>query len=185
MVRKIAGAINGFLGEIEGFQHKLGPTVSSLTIDLQAWLFLSHKLAKFAFNIPHDKLSKIQPFIKEIAIPSIEVLKSNLADTMEVIFHTLMRDEQSQYREVKLRLTRQVLVTADWQDRIIPASQKLVKMMRKIAGALNGFLGEIESLSCGILKANFVSLCDRKTSSPFSSASFILYILFRIRMVPR
>ncbi|MFQ5824449.1 MAG: helicase C-terminal domain-containing protein [bacterium] len=109
-------------------------------------LFLSGKLTKFARRFPHEKFLNVQKFIQEQGISAVENLKFLLSETMEQIFYTVQRLNDSEFGEIKLRLISALIRSQEWQDKILFTAKKLIQEMRKFTARLNNFLRNIESI---------------------------------------
>jgi ATP-dependent DNA helicase DinG len=108
--------------------------------------FLSSKLLKFSRRLSHEKFLKVQKFIQDEGIEVIEKLSFYLTETMEKIYFTAKRLNDSEYGEIKLRLTPEIIKNKDWQDQILVMAKKLVHEMRHFTGKLNGFLRDLEEI---------------------------------------
>ena len=108
--------------------------------------FLSGKLTKFARGIPHEKFLKAQKFIQEEGISALENLKFFLIETMEQIFYTVQGLRDSEFGEIKLRLTSDLVRSQQWQDKILFSIKKLVQLMRKFTANLHYVLRDLEVL---------------------------------------
>lgn len=106
--------------------------------------FLSSKLTKFARGIPHEKFLKAQKFIQDEAISGVEQLNFFLSETMEQIFYTVQRLNDSEFNEIKLRLTSKVIRNKEWQDKILFTTKKLLQEMRRFTAKINEFLRDME-----------------------------------------
>ncbi|NIR49967.1 DEAD/DEAH box helicase family protein [candidate division KSB1 bacterium] len=108
--------------------------------------FLKNRLVKYARLIPHDKFDKAHGFIENDGLPGLEKLNYQLTECMEQIFTTVREGTQTDYGEVKLRLTSKVLRQPAWQETILPLVRKLVQDIRRYTAKLSKMLAQIESV---------------------------------------
>ncbi len=129
--------------------------------------FLSSKLTKYAGGMPNEKFLNAQKFIQEEAIPGIEKLIPLLVELMEEIYHLLLRDRESDYGEIKQRLTAKFTQNADWQNSVLPKAKNFVQQARKYAARASNFLEDIEKIKSKLgpqvvsLTIDLQAQCDR------------------------
>lgn len=131
----------GLLRMLQKLYRKTGDQEKGLLV------FLSHKLTKFAQRMPHEDFLKAQETIQEFGLSGVEQLAFLLQETMEKIYYLVRRDERSEsdFNEVKLRLTAQTVREPEWQNEILAVAQKLIREIRKFTTKMNDFLGSIAS----------------------------------------
>jgi ATP-dependent DNA helicase DinG len=129
--------------------------------------FLSNKLMKFAGGLPHEKFLASQQFIQEEAIRGVDSLNFLLVESFEQIYFLLLRQSESEFGEVKQRLTATFAAHPNWQNEVLMRVKKLVLEMRKFTGRMDKFLQEVENFRHK-LGPNVISLtvdlqaqCDR------------------------
>ncbi|MFQ5865685.1 MAG: helicase C-terminal domain-containing protein [bacterium] len=108
--------------------------------------YFSGKMTRFARGIPHEKFSSAQTFIQEEGIAAVEQLKFFLSETMEQIFYTVQRSNVSEFNEIKLRLTSDLIRGQEWQGKILLTTKKFVQEIWRFTAKLNNFLRDIESV---------------------------------------
>jgi ATP-dependent DNA helicase DinG len=129
--------------------------------------FFASKLAKYAGGMANEKFLHAQKFIQEHAIPGTERLLPRLAELMEEIYYLILRDRQSDFGEIKQRLTAKFTQTDEWQNSVLPKAQKFVQQARKFAAQVSRSLEDIEKIKYKLgpkvisLTIDLQAQCDR------------------------
>ncbi len=129
--------------------------------------FLSSKLTKFAGGLPHEKFLASQKFIQEEAIRGVESLNFLLTETFEQIYFTLLRQAESDFGEIKQRLTTAFTAQPQWRNETLIRVRKLVQELRRFTSRMNTFLPEVEALQHKLgpktvsLTIDLQAQCDR------------------------
>lgn len=111
-------------------------------------VYLSNKLTKLAHGFPHEGFIKTQSALQEQGITGVEKLDELLRATMDSIYAAVQaqNSRDSEYGEIKLRMTPAILKATDWQENVTKPAQKLVQEIRKFTGKCSELLRKVDKL---------------------------------------
>lgn len=111
-------------------------------------IYLSNKLNKLARGFPHEGFIKTQSALQEQGVIGVEKLDELLRATMDSIYAAVQaqNSRDSEYGEIKLRMTPAILKALDWQENVTKPAEKLVQEIRKFTGKCSELLRKVDKL---------------------------------------
>ncbi|MCH9007020.1 DEAD/DEAH box helicase [candidate division KSB1 bacterium] len=111
-------------------------------------IYLSNKLNRLARGFPHEGFIKTQSALQEQGVIGVEKLDELLRATMDSIYAAVQaqNSRDSEYGEIKLRMTPAILKALDWQENVTKPAGKLVQEIRKFTGKCSELLRKVDKL---------------------------------------